>query len=163
MDKKSLIQRYLSADSSFEEERELSAADPQIALLQEALEADPLPELPEAGEEFDRLVGQARRRRLRIWGLSLSGVAASVLLLAGIFMSRPTETPVTQEEVPEELLWQLGLISSMMDPSDATNYEFKRVGDGYIMTARFDDGNVASFLLTPMDGGESFHLVSLAQ
>ena len=53
MDKKNLIQRYLSADSSFEEERELSAADPQIALLQEALEADPLPELPEAGEEFE--------------------------------------------------------------------------------------------------------------
>ncbi|MBR1569445.1 MAG: hypothetical protein IJ651_09695 [Bacteroidales bacterium] len=162
MDKDNLIQRYLSADTSFEEERELSAADPQIALLQEALKADPLPELPEAGEDFDRLIGEARKRKFRIWGLSLGGVAASVLLLAGIFLPRPAKVQENQEADPMELLWQLEFIS-MMDPADATNYEFKRVGDGYIMTARFEDGNTASFLLTPMDGGESFHLVSLAQ
>ena len=50
---------------------------------------------------------------------------------------------------------------SGLDPADADDYEFQSLGDGFLMTARFEDGSTASFLLTPLDGGQSFDLVAL--
>ena len=60
-----------------------------------------------------------------------------------------------------EILEQLKLITNL-DPAEAGRYEFKPVGDGFIMTAVYDDGQTASFILTPIDGGDSFAMLSLS-
>ena len=50
---------------------------------------------------------------------------------------------------------------SHLDPAEAESYDFKPVGDGFIMTAHFKDGTSSDYILTPMDDGQSFYLVSL--
>jgi len=185
MDKKDLIQKYLEAETSVEEERELAKADKNVGLLAEALAAEPfadaagdfaqlpdaaggfaeLPDaaeefaqLPDAAGEFDRIVRSARIQTLRRWGYALSGMAA--ILVAVLFLTRKPAAPQPAGQDTMEMIRQLQLISSI-DPADAESYEFEPVGDGFIMTARYEDGTTASFLLTPMDGGESFHLVAV--
>ena len=175
MDKKDLIQKYLEAETSVEEERELAKADKNVGLLAEALVAEPLADaagefaqlpdaagdfaqLPDAAGEFDRIVRSARIRTFRRWGYALSGMAA--ILVAVLFLTRKPAAPQPAGQDTMEMIRQLQLISSI-DPADAESYEFEPVGDGFIMTARYEDGTTASFLLTPMDGGESFHLVAV--
>ena len=175
MDSKDLIQKYLEAETSVEEERELAKADKNVGLLAEALAAEPLAdaagefaqlpdaaggfaELPDAAEEFDRIVRSARRRTFRRWSYAISGIAA--ILVAVFFLTKKPSTPLPAQQDAMEMIQQLQLISSI-DPADAESYEFEPVGDGFIMTARFKDGSTASFILTPMDGGQYFHLVAL--
>ena len=66
--------------------------------------------------------------------------------------------------VPEQvsrIISPFSLYNNLFNPADADNYEFKPVGDGFVMTAHFPDGQTASFIVTPLDGGKSFNLVSL--
>lgn len=158
MDKRDLIQKYLEAETSVAEEQELAKSDKDVALLSEALSTEEFAQLPDAGEEFDRIVRSARRRTFRRWSYAISGVAA--ILVAVLFLTRNHATPLPAQQDAMEMIQQLQLISSL-DPADADSYEFKPVGDGYIMTAHYADGSTTSFLLAPMDGGESFHLVAL--
>ena len=150
MNRKTLIERYLSADATPEEER----------LLAQSFASFP----PEGEEEkavaelFDQMVRSARKRAIRIWSLTFSSVAA--VLLAVAFLHRKPESVETESPSTMEWLQQLQLISNM-DPAEAEDYEFRPVGDGFIMTARFKDGSEASYILTPMDGGNTFHLVSM--
>lgn len=168
MNRKTLIERYLSADATPEEERLLAqsftSAPPEgeeekavaeLLGLVGPVETEPL---EDSQDEFDRMVRSAHRRTIRIWSLALSGVAA--VLLAVVFLHRKPEAVETESPSTMELLQQLQLISSM-DPAEAEGYVFKPVGDGFIMTARFKDGSEASYILTPMDGGNTFHLVSM--
>ena len=115
-------------------------------------------ELPEAGDEFDRIIRKARTRKIRNWGLAVSGIAA--ILVAVVFLVRRPDKESPEPEDTMELLQKLQFISNL-DPADADGYEFKPVGDGFIMTAHFKDGREASFILTPIEGGQSFYLVSL--
>ena len=160
MDKKDLIQKYLEAETSVAEEQELAKSDKNVGLLSEALAADEYAPLPDAGEEFDRIVRSARRRTFRHWSYAISGIAA--ILVAVLFLTRKPAAPQPAGQDTMEMIRQLQLISSL-DPADAEGYEFEPVGDGFIMTARYEDGSTASFLLTPMDGGQSFHLVAVGR
>lgn len=180
MDKKDLLQKYLEAETSLAEERELAKADKNVGLLAEALAAEfaPLSDaaadgsaplrnatgefapLPDATEEFDRIVRGARRRTFRRWSYAATGMAA--ILVAVLFLTRKPAAPQPAGQDTMEMIRQLQLISSL-DPADAEGYEFEPVGDGFIMTARYEDGTTASFLLTPMDGGQSFHLVAVGR
>lgn len=97
--------------------------------------------------------------------IELAAVRPKVLALARKFFRASGLAGDPEDVVPEpddtmELLQKLQFISNL-DPADADGYEFKRVGDGFIMTAHFQDGREASFILTPMEGGQSFYLVSL--
>jgi len=158
MDRKDLLYRYLEAETTPAEERELAAADPTVARLTEALTAEPPDALPDAGDEFDRILRQARRRSVQRWGVAAAGLAAA---LAGVFLlTRKPSVPEPASPDALEILRQVTFISGL-DPAGAEGYDFQPVGDGYIMTARFADGRTASFLLTPMDGGTSFDLVAL--
>ena len=158
MDSKDLIQKYLEAETSVAQERELAKADKAVAALSEALAAEPFSPLPDATGEFDRIVRSARRRTFRRWSYAISGIAA--ILVAVFFLTKKPSTPLPAQQDAMEMIQQLQLISSI-DPADAESYEFEPVGDGFIMTARFKDGSTASFILTPMDGGQYFHLVAL--
>ena len=48
-------------------------------------------ELPEAGDEYDRMVRPSRVRPFYTWGLSLAGVAAAIVAVV-LFTQKP-ETP----------------------------------------------------------------------
>ncbi len=157
MDSKDLIQKYLEAETSVAQERELAKADKTVAALSESLAIEPLSPLPDATGEFDSIVREARIRTVRRSAFVFSGIAA--LLAVVLLLTKKPETGIPSQPDSLEMIQQLQLISTL-DPASADSYEFKPVGDGYIMTARFDDGTTASFLLTPMDGGNSFHLVA---
>ena len=115
--------------------------------------------LPEAGAEFDRIVRDARKRTVRGWALGLSGAAAAVAAVL-LLTPRPAAPAPAPASNSLEIIEQLRMISSL-DPGEAERYDFKPVGDGFIMTATYPDGSTASFILSPVDGGESYYLVSL--
>ena len=163
-----MIQRYLEAETTFAQEQDLADSfvtsppideeEQAVYRMIQAIAPIRTEDLPEAGDEFDRIVRQARMRTIRNWSLAVSGIAA--ILVAVVFLTRRPEDVETEPEDTMELLQKLQFISNL-DPADAEGYEFKRVGDGCIMTAHFQDGREASFILTPMEGGQSFYLVSL--
>jgi len=158
MNRKDLIHRYLEADTTVAEEQILAAQDPDFALLSKALSPEPLPGLPDAEDEFERIVRQARRRTAARWSLATAGLAAA---LTGVFLlTRRLAAPQPTTPDAMELLRQVQFISGL-DPAGAESYDFLPVGDGFVMTARFSDSTTASFLLTPLDGGSSFDLVAL--
>ena len=172
MDRKTLIQRYLDADATPAEERALAdsfAADPPaddreaaVAALLGAVRPLGTFPLPEAEEEYDRIMGRTKRRTSRVWGLSLVGVAA-VAAAVVLFTGRPSLPAPPDQNDTLELIERLTSISSSLNPSDAESVEFTRIGDGFVMTAHFPDGQTASYLVAPMDGGSSFDLISLKQ
>jgi len=171
MDRKDLIKLYLEAETTIEQERELARSfidtppvnGEELAVYRMLQAVRPLAveELPEAEDEFDGVVRKQRARSCFAWGFTLAGVAAA--LAAVIVLTRKPaipETPVASQDEYEVLIRQLNFISNF-NPADADNYEFKPVGDGFVMTAHFPDGQTASFIVTPLDGGKSFNLVSL--
>lgn len=168
MDRKELIQRYLESESTSVQEKELADSfsisppvdeeEQAVYRMLQAITPIRTEELPEAGDEFDRIIRKARTRKIRNWGLAVSGIAA--ILVAVVFLVRRPDEESPEPENTMELLQKLQFISSL-DPADADGYEFKPVGDGFIMTAHFKDGREASFILTPIEGGQSFYLVSL--
>lgn len=170
MERKELIHRYLEAETTAAEERLLAESFASLpprdaeeraaaALLQALAPAPPAP-LPEAGAEFDGIVRQAHRRTMRGWGLGLAAGAAAAAAALVLLPARPA----AQEQPPAsnslQILEHLQMISEF-NPADAERYDFKPVGDGFIMTAVYPDGSTASFILSPVDGGESYCLVSL--
>ncbi|MBO4844231.1 MAG: hypothetical protein J5490_06570 [Bacteroidales bacterium] len=171
MDRKDLIRLYLEAETTSEQERELYASfvsspprdDEEMAVFQilQAVMPVTIHELPEAEDEFDRIVKRSRTRSYRTWCFAFAGVAAAVA--AVIILTRKPAVPETPATTPEEyavLIQQLNFISNF-NPAEADSFEFKPVGDGFVMTAHFPDGQTASFIVTPLDGGKSFNLVSL--
>ena len=173
MDRKDLIRLYLDAETTCEQEQELAASfattppadEEEMAVykMMQAVKPIELPELPEAGDEYDRMVKPVKVRPFYTWGLSLAGVVAAIVAVV-LFAGRP-DVPQPQPAQPDEMadLFQLLSTVSYFDPADADNYEFKPVGDGFVMTAHFPDGQTASYILTPLDGGKSFNLISLNQ
>ena len=81
-----------------------------------------------------------------------------------LFTGKPDTTaiPTAPQNDYTQLIHQIAFLSNF-NPAEAENLEFKPVGDGFVMTAHFPDGHTASYILTPLDGGESFNLVALNQ
>lgn len=168
MDRKELIQRYLEAETTFAQEQELADSfvtsppideeEQTVCRMLQAITPIRPEDLPEAGDVFDRIIRKARTRKIRNWSLAVSGFAA--ILVAVVFLARRPEEVEPELEDTMELLQKLQFITNL-DPADADGYEFKPVGDGFIMTAHFKDGREASYILTPIEGGQSFYLVSL--
>ena len=173
MDRKDLIRLYLDAETTCEQEQELAASfattppgdEEEMAVYRmlQAVRPIKLPELPEAGDEYDRIVKPAKVRSFYTWGLSLAGMAAAIA--AVVLFTRKQEIPgvpaIPQNDYAE-LIQKIAFLSNF-NPAEADNLEFKPVGDGFVMTAHFPDGQTASYILTPLDGGESFNLVALNQ
>ena len=110
MDRKSLIQKYLEAETTAAEERLLAESFTTLpprdeeereaeALLKALAPVAPYP-LPEAGEEFDRIVRDARKRTVRGWALGLSGAAAAVAA-ALLLTPRPAAPAPAQDSARE--------------------------------------------------------------
>ncbi len=169
MDRKDLIKLYLDAETTAAQERELAdsfantppADEEEMDVYQmiQAIQPVRIQELPDAEDEYDRIVKPVKLR----WGLSLTGVAAAIA--AVILLTGKPERPAVPTPQPDhymDLIQQLAFISNF-NPADADNIEFKPVGDGFVMTAHFPDGQTASYIVTPLDGGSSFNLISLNQ
>ena len=102
MDRKDLIRLYLDAETTCEQEKELAASfattppadEEEMAVykMMQAVRPIELPELPEAGDEYDRMVRHSRVRPFYTWGLSLAGVAAAIA--AVVLFTRKPENPV---------------------------------------------------------------------
>lgn len=173
MERKELIRSYLEADTTVEQERELydsfasippSDEDEEaIFRMMAAIQPVQLSTLTEAGEEYDRMVKPSRMRAFCTWGFSLAGIAAAILTLV-FLVRKPGSTSGLEAPQNEymDVLQQIAFISNF-DPGEADNLEFRPVGDGFVMTAHFPDGQTASFMVTPLDGGKSFNLVSFNQ
>ena len=173
MDRKDLIRLYLDAETTCEQEQELAASfaatppadEEEMAVykMMQAVRPIELPELPEAGDEYDRIVKPVKVRPFYTWGLSLAGVAAAIVAVV-LFTRRPETItiPIIPLNQDIDLIQQIAFISNF-NPADADSLEFRPVGDGYILTAHFSDGQNASYMLTPLDGGKSFNLVALKQ
>ncbi len=173
MDRKDLIRLYLDAETTREQEQELAASfattppadEEEMAVykMMKAVKPIELSKLPEAGAEYDRMVRPSRVRPCYTWGLSLAGVAAAIAAVV-LFTRKPENPslPATPQNDYTELIQQIAFLSNF-NPAEAENLEFKPVGDGFVMTAHFPDGHTASYILTPLDGGESFNLVALNQ
>ena len=171
MDRKDLINLYLEAETTSEQEQDLAASfessppsneeEKAVCQMLQAIKPLTIDNLPEAGDEFDRIVKRSATRTYRIWGFTLAGMAAAVA--AVIVLTNKPGVHETQAVSPDEyavLIQQLNFISNF-NPAEAESFEFKPVGDGFVMTAHFPDGQTASFIVTPLDGGKSFNLVSL--
>ena len=171
MDRKDLIRLYLDADTTCEQEQELAAsfattppADEEERAVYKKMQAVrpiELPELLEAGAEYDRMVRPSRVRPFYTWSLSLAGVAAAIVAVI-LLTGKPNDPaiPAQPEDDYTELIQQIAFLSNF-NPADAESLEFEPVGDGYVMTAHFPDGQTVSYILTPLDGG--FNLISLNQ
>ena len=173
MDRKDLIRLYLDAETTCEQEQELAASfattppteEEEMAVykMMQAVRPIELPDLSEAEDEYDRIVRPSQVRPFFTWGLSLAGVAAAVAAVV-LLTGKPASPalPAAPQDDYTELIKQIAFVSNF-NPAEADNLEFKPVGDGFVMTAHFPDGHTASYILTPLDGGESFNLVSLNQ
>ena len=83
MDRKDLIRLYLDAETTCEQEQELTASfattppadEEEMAVFRMLQVVRPikLPELPEAADEYDRMVKPAKVRPFYSWGLSPMG------------------------------------------------------------------------------------------
>ena len=171
MDRKDLIRLYLDAETTCEQEQELAAsfattppADEEEMAVYKMLQAVrpvEFTKLPDAGDEYDRILRQSKVRRSYTLGFSLAGIAAAIV--AVVLLATKPDTPAIPTQPDDdyaELIQQLAFISNF-NPAEAESLEFKPVGDGYVMTAHFPDGQTVSYILTPLDGG--FNLISLNQ
>ena len=171
MDRKDLIRLYLDAETTCEQEQELAAsfattppADEEEMAVYKMLQAVrpvEFTKLPDAGDEYDRILRQSKVRRSYTLGFSLAGIAAAIV--AVVLLATKPDTPAIPTQPDDdyaELIQQLAFISNF-NPADAESLEFEPVGDGYVMTAHFPDGQTVSYILTPLDGG--FNLISLNQ
>lgn len=168
MDRNQLIEKFLEAETSPQEERLLAesfeATPPQnarernvAALLSAVKPMEVLPDDEEAVEAFDRILRRSRRQSIRRWSIPAFGVAAA--LAAFFVLHRPAETPIPEN--PPISIWEQLRLFTDLNPAEAENLEFQPAGEGFIMTASFQDGSTASYLLTPMEGESSYCLVSL--
>ena len=127
-------------------------------MLSNALEIDNPSPLPEGCNEFDSILLRASKRKVRNYSIALSAVAAVIAVIVFLFRS-PSDIEKRQSN-SIDIINQIRYITSI-DPSDACKYDFRPVGDGFIMTAEFPDGSSASYIITPMEDDCSFHLISL--
>ena len=174
INRKALIQKYLDAETSVEEERLLAESfaenPPQdkeeetiAAILAHAnlfVEADKgkdylLEDDIIAEEEFDSII--SRHRNSRIWGYTLAGLAAAVAMF---FLLRTQSTETQSENYSGNPVEQVLLFSNNA-LEEAEKCEFEPIEGGYILTAYFPDGSKGKYLLSQTEEDQSFFLISL--
>ena len=151
MDRKDLIRLYLDAETTCEQEQELAASfattppsnEEEMAIYKmvQAVRPFELTELPEAGDEYDRIVKPSKVRLFYTWGFSLAGVAAAivaVVLLAG----KPDDPAITPLEIVESLR-----ISSL-NLGDVESITAVPSGPNILVTVLLKDGSELPFIMS---------------
>ncbi len=174
MNRKELIQRYLDAETSAEEElllaKSFRQSPPQseeeekieamLLCIKDSADPDSLKEEHISEEKFDSLIRKSGRRKSIIWAVSSAMAAAAVILL---FLLLKPATP--QPENNTDLIQQIQHIQllSQISLEEADKCEFRPIEGGYVMTAYFPDGETASYILIAEEDGKTYSLLSLNQ
>lgn len=154
--RRALIEKYLNAETTPEEERRLrewfagheaDEDERDFALLVglDAPCASCLPELDLTDAEFDRIVADGRQHqpRLRRWLIGIAAAAAVVALVWLAVPGRNAGNPISPVVIAEGIR-QIMLLS----PDEIESVVAKPVGDKAILTARLKDGSSYSYILT---------------
>lgn len=171
--RKALIEKYLEAETSPEEERRLRdwfalhSADEderEFALLVglSAPCGHCLPETDDNGaeEEFDRIVstgkGSRRRRTVRRAVFSAAAAAAIALLIWLVPAGPEADNPLTPVQIAEGIRQMM-----LLDIGDIESIVATPSGSHAILTARLKDGSSCSYILTcNEDDGTAFLLAN---
>ena len=186
-----LLERYLDADTTVEEERALRdyysvhAADsdeaaaarlltliPDDALLPpEGISSLPAAALssydrdllsPEGAAEFDRiLVGGGRRRRW-LWADGIAAAAACVGIFLLFSPFRRTAAPEPDGFTPIEIAEQLQTLINL-NIQDIESITARPAGDGVVITATQKDGTESTYLMMKDGTDGSYRLLALNQ
>ena len=186
-----LLERYLDADTTVEEERALRdyysvhAADPDEAAAARLLTlipddallspegASPLPAAalsssdrdllsPEGAAEFDRiLVGGGRRRRW-LWAGGIAAAAACVGIFLLFSPFRRTAAPEPDGFTPIEIAEQLQTLINL-NIQDIESITARPAGDGVVITATQKDGTQSTYLMMKDGTDGSYRLLALNQ
>ncbi len=186
-----LLERYLDADTTVEEERTLRdyysvhAADsdeaaaarlltliPDDALLPpEGISSLPAAALsssdrdllsPEGAAEFDRiLVGGGRRRRW-LWAGGIVAAAACVGIFLLFSPFRRTAAPEPDGFTPIEIAEQLQTLINL-NILDIESITARPAGDGVVITATQKDGTESTYLMMKDGTDGSYRLLALNQ
>ena len=174
MNRKELIQRYLNAETSVEEEIMLAESfrqtppqneeeekiEAMLLCLKDSAASDSSEDDRIAEEEFDRIVSKSGRRKGLVWAVSSAMATAAVILL---FLLLKPASP--QPEDNTDLIQQIQHIHllSQLSLEDADKCEFRPIEGGYVMTTYFPDGETASYILIAEEDGKTYSLLSLNQ
>lgn len=166
--RQALIEKYLNAETTPEEERRLrewfagheaDEDERDFALLVglDAPCASCLPELDLTDAEFDRIMAaggpgthggrapQRGRRRRWLIGLAAAAAVAAVAWLA--LPARPVERPLPPVVIAESIRQIMQL-----SPDDIESIEARPDGSKAILTAHLKDGSICSYILTYDEG-----------
>ena len=174
MNRKELIQRYLNAETSVEEEIMLAESfrqtppqneeeekiEAMLLCLKDSAASDSSEDDRIAEEEFDRIVSKSGRRKGLVWAVSSAMATAAVILL---FLLLKPASP--QPEDNTDLIQQIQHIHllSQLSLEDSDKCEFRPIEGGYVMTAYFPDGETSSYILIAEEDGKTYSLLSLNQ
>ena len=174
MNRKELIQRYLDAETSAEEELLLAESfrqsppqneeeekiEAMLLCIKDSAASDSSEDDRIAEEEFDRIVSKSGRRKGLVWAVSSAMAAAAVILLL-LFLKPATPQPEDNMDLIQQI--QHIQILSQISLEEADKCEFRPIEGGYVMTAYFPDGETASYILIAEEDGNTYSLLSLNQ
>ena len=155
MDRKDLIRLYLDAETTCEQEQELAASfattppsnEEEMAVykIMQTVRPIELLELPEAGDEYDRMVKPSKVRLFYTWGLSLAGLAAAIVAIV-LLTGKSDDSAITPLEIVESLkISSLGL-------GDVESITAVPSGANIQVTVLLKDGSELPFIMSK-DGG----------
>ena len=155
MDRKDLIRLYLDAETTCEQEQELAASfattppsnEEEMAVykIMQAVRPIELLVLPEAGDEYDRMVKPSKVRLFCTWGFSLAGVAAAIVAVF-LLTGKPDDPTITPLEIIESLR------VSSLNLGDVESITAVPSGANILVTILLKDGSELPFIMSK-DGG----------
>ncbi len=165
--RKALAEKYLSAETSVEEERALAIYysdhkpeedEKAFAAMVTATAGEWL--LPDEGaKEFDRIASPNAillKTNIFRWAAGIAAVAAAVALFFILNSRIPQEKPISPVEIAEGIDQLMNL-----KPDDITSITAIPKGSRAILTAKLKDGSECSYIMTIEEGTGNLSLVAV--
>ena len=162
-----LIAKYLEAETTIAEEALLHAyymenkpeederAIARMICLEHA-DADLLSD--EGTEEFDRIVSQAKPRKMNIRHLWMGGCAAAIALL---LMLNLINRPQPESGTPFSTVEIAGAIHQLMNVGDVTSVTASPVKECVLVTAQLADGTTKTYIISKDDEQGSTSMLAI--
>lgn len=153
MEIKDLIERFLSADTTPEEEvmlkeylKEHASSDEEKAL---ALLLETAAPLSDAGaREYDALVRKSSKKRFILPAALLAAAVAAIFFFSPIFKTKSNDIS------PIEIVRTIETLASLKS-GEVDEISAKPLGDGIVIKAKMKDGSTLTWILVQGDDGVS--------